>query len=144
MTAALETVLDGLADAFDLDRELLGQATALERAALVALEHRTAEKLVGEVVGEGPLRGVANPYGVVIARVRRLGTRPPLADSEPHGSDAELRSKRLVASYNHGGVLRCTGVGLQGAREILCGDRRYDDPEMREAALRGFRQEPLR
>jgi hypothetical protein len=144
MTAPLDEVLDGLAEAFGLDRYLLADASALRSAATTALKNRSPQEIVAELVAEGRLAGAANPYAVVIARVRGLCSRPSQAE-RARARDASRRERQLVASFNHGDLLRRTiGLGYGGAVELLDSDRRYDDPEMMAAALRGFANGPLR
>jgi hypothetical protein len=142
VTEPLETVLDGLAQAFDLDRGVLADASALRTAAATALRDRTPDQLVSDLLAEGPLTGAFNPYGAVIARTRRLCRRPSGA-ARALEADVAQRHQRLDGSFRHGDLLRRTvGLSYDEALEVLRADERYADPDMMQAARSGLANGP--
>ncbi|HEV8063542.1 MAG TPA: hypothetical protein VGP46_01865 [Acidimicrobiales bacterium] len=144
MSAPLDTVLDGLAGAFQLDRGLLADAAALRSATTTALTKRSPEEIVSELQADGPLTGAANPYAVLIARTRRLCSRPSAAE-RTSAADDSVRGRRLLAAFNHGDVLRrTTEIDYEDAVAYLENDARYSDPETMAAALRGLANGPWR
>ncbi len=142
MTEPVETVLDGLAQAFRLDRGVLADATALRSAATTALRDRSPEELLADLLAGGPLTGAFNPYGAVIARTRRPCRRPSGA-ARALQADVAQRHQRLDGSFRHGDLLRRTvGLSYDEALEVLRADERYADPDMMQAALSGLANGP--
>ena len=72
MSTSYLRVALGLAQSFgEVEAARLARAAAFRAAVDAALAIMPEERLVAEVVAEGSLRGAANPYGVLITRVRR-------------------------------------------------------------------------
>ncbi len=75
---------------FHVSPALLTKVRAFNEAVDAALMIVTAEELVAEVTGMGPLNGVRNPVAVLIARVRAI--------PENHALDAQVAADQAEAS----------------------------------------------
>jgi hypothetical protein len=136
--AAFAYLVERLAERFpEVDVVLLRQASALRRAFEEALMSMDVDAFVDRLVNRGPLRGAANPYGVLVWRVRQV-----VADVDERAriaADAaeRRRTRQLTAAARFGerlaDLLVAGDLDREGAeRRVLAS---YSDPDVAAVAL---------
>lgn len=68
----VQTVLDELAEHFDLDPGRIGRLEVFAAAIERALTGLSPVAVIDEVVSAGSMRGAREPWGVLLARLRRI------------------------------------------------------------------------
>ena len=136
-------VLTGIAKHFGLDVSRIGRPDLFEAAITTALAMMPAVSVVDEVVALGELRGVRQPWGVVLARLRQLPARWA-ARREVLDEAAEAARWRLVdRAAKRGETLRSLvkrgDLRLDEAAEQLGADFQGDSDlfDIAHAALTG-------
>ena len=136
-------VLAAIAKHFDLDVSRIGRPDLFEQAITSALAMMPPASLVGEVVALGELRGVRQPWGVILTRLRQLPARWA-ARREVLGEAAEAARWRLVdRAARRGETLRALvargDLRLDEASEQLGADFQSDSDllAIAQAALTG-------
>jgi hypothetical protein len=136
-----EYVAIEIAKHYGLDPVLFMHASAFLSAVGKALKMMTPDEIVAGMRAKGELTGLTNPYGGVIARIRRL--------SEEHALRERIAADQLEAArWNAVGNAANRGETLAGlvADEQLFPDEaeatlvaEFADEDLRDIALEAFR-----
>jgi hypothetical protein len=136
--AAFAYLVERLAERFpEVDVVLLRKASALRRAFEEALMSMDVDAFVDRLVNRGPLRGAANPYGVLVWRVRQVvvdvDERAVLAADVVE----RRRARQLTAAARFGE--RLSDLLVAGDLDQEEAERRvlasYPDPDVAAVAL---------
>jgi hypothetical protein len=128
----LNDVIIGLAERFRLDPLRIGRPEAFEAAINAAVALMPAQALIDEVAAMGGLGGARQPWGVVLARLRRI--------AELAGESAVLAEGQVVQAARSwgarlGAMVRASSLHIDGAASELASET---DPVLRQVALDAF------
>jgi hypothetical protein len=130
-----------LAQRFGLRPRLLVCTVAFQWAITEALRVVSEEELLGWVLEGGGFAGVRNPYGALIARIRRIPENAS-AESRMLGEAAESRRWRQVeAAACRGETLRALVErgDVFGDEAVERIEAEFPDEELRALAMAGLR-----
>lgn len=128
----LSDVIIGLAQRFKLDPLRIGRPEAFEAAIIAALALMPAPALIDEVAAMGGLGGARQPWGVVLARLRRIAE---LAGEKAVSAEGQAAEAARSWGARLGAMVRAGSLHMDGAASELASET---DPVLRRAALDAF------